>query len=241
MEERVGDFGDEGGDLFIGQVAVLGGDALFDGPGAFGIVGEEEVVVVGFDEERVEVAEFGGHAAGDVAGVGEHAEGGVVGVEDESDWVDGVVLDGEGIDVEVFDGERLAWVEGFPLGVGDGFADHVGGGVGGEDRDGEGFQEGAEAIDVVAVFVGEEDGVDGFRGDADLVEAELELAGGEAGINEDADVVAIDHCGIAATAATEHCEPHGGGSWAGLGVAGKHKWKIGGWVGIVAWNGGWRW
>lgn len=185
---------------------------MFDGPGAFGVGFEEGFVVVGLDEECVELAEVVDEVGGDVADIGDVAEAaGVVG-EDEADGVDGVVLDGEGLDGGFAEGEGLSCFEEFPVSAFDaGFADDAGGGVGGVDGDGVLFEEVFEAADVIAVFVSDEDAGEGGGVDAEELEAGGELFGGEAGIDEDAEAEAIDEGGVATAAAAEDGESHAGG------------------------------
>ncbi len=98
-----GDFGDELRGGLVGEVPVAGEDALFDGPGAFGVVLEEGFVVVGFDHEGVDALDGVDDLARGVAEVREDAEGGVGGGDDESYGVSGVVGDGEGLDAEFGD------------------------------------------------------------------------------------------------------------------------------------------
>lgn len=98
-----GDFGDELGGGLVGEVAVAGEDALFDGPGAFGVVLEEGFVVVGFDHEGVDALDGVDDLARGVAEVREDAEGGIGGGDDEPYGVGGVVRDGEGLDAEFGD------------------------------------------------------------------------------------------------------------------------------------------
>jgi len=94
----VGDFCEEFGYLGVGKVAVAGGDALLDGPGTLGVVGEELVVVVRLDEKGGEAAEAGFHGGGDLAGIGDEAEAVGAVSEDETYGIDGIMLDGEGLD-----------------------------------------------------------------------------------------------------------------------------------------------
>jgi hypothetical protein len=98
-----GDFGDELGGGLVREVAVAGEDALFNGPGAFGVVLEEGFVVVGFDHEGVDALDGVDDLARGVTEVGEDAEGGIGGGDDESHGVGGVVRNGEGLDAEFGD------------------------------------------------------------------------------------------------------------------------------------------
>jgi hypothetical protein len=95
-----GDFGYELGSGLVGEVPVAREDALFDGPGAFGVVLEEGFVVVGFDHKGVDALDGVDDLARGVAEVGEDAEGGICGGDDEPYGVGGVVGNGEGLDAE---------------------------------------------------------------------------------------------------------------------------------------------
>jgi hypothetical protein len=61
---------------------------------------------------------------------------------------------------------------------------------------------------VVAVLVGDEDGVESVEGFPDAGEQFAQAAGGEAGVDEDARVVGLQEGGVAAAAGAENAEPH---------------------------------
>lgn len=114
-EAGMGDLVEETCGLIVGEVTVLGADSLFGAPGAFGVGGEEVGVVVGLDEEHLDVAQGLGHAMGDVAGIGEDAEfAGVGGFDHEADGVHGIVVNGVGVDGGVAEREGLPGFEEFP-------------------------------------------------------------------------------------------------------------------------------
>lgn len=171
----------------IAEVAVATEDALFGGPGASGIFLEEFEVVVGFEDEDVGGADALDDEFSGVAEVGEEADVAGGGAEEEADGVLGVVGDGERIDRDIAEIEGATGLE---LSEGEGVFALALDGFGGEavavDGDAEFSGDGAEAHDMVGVFVGDEDTVEGFGGAADTGEALADLASAEAGIDEQA-------------------------------------------------------
>lgn len=114
------------------------------------------------------------------------------------------MLDGEGLNGEVVDGEGLAGLEDLPISGRQALlADDVGGIPGGVEGDGEFFQEILQAAGVIAVLVGEEDGAEAGGIDPEGGEAEGELLGGEAGIDEDAGGAALEDGGVSGGAGAE--------------------------------------
>lgn len=206
-ETGMGELGDEFGGLGVGEVAVAGADALFGGPGALGVGLKEGFVVVGLDEEAVNAAEALDHAAGDKADIAEEAEFRARPLEDEADGIDGVVLDRKGFDMNIADAEDLSGVEDFPRGSLDpGVLDDTGGGGGGVNWNWHLIQQYPEASNVVAVFVGEQDTIEGFRRNPQPPDAGNELLGAESGIDQQAHAFRLDHCRISRTPAAQHCE-----------------------------------
>ena len=100
-------------------MAVAGGNTLLDRPRAFRVELEEFVIIVRLDEEGGEPVEVVDHVRGDVTRIGEEPETQAAAVDDESDGIDRIVLDREGLDGEMIDRKRLAGLEGFPCGLAD--------------------------------------------------------------------------------------------------------------------------
>jgi hypothetical protein len=146
-------------------VAGAGENALLDDPGV-GADFEHIEIVIGFEDEAIGLAEMDSNVIREVAEISADGDLGAVGTEGESDGVSGVVRDGEGMDVDVADGETLASLDGFY--AAEAFAERVGEdalqGVHGGLSDIEWrFPEAedlGEAVAVVGVFVGDEDGVE---------------------------------------------------------------------------------
>ena len=205
------DFGGDLGGSVVGEMAVPGEDALLDGPGALDVVLEEAEVVVGLEDEGARGADALDDKLGGVAEVGEEADIAEGVVEHEADGVVGVMRNGEAVDLKVAEGDGGARFEELPLGE----AGHLGvEELGGEavaiDGNGVAFGEDGEAADVVAVLVGEEDGLDVGDGATDGGEAEFDLFSAEAGIDEDARVLGLEVGAVAAAATSEDGETQHG-------------------------------
>ena len=113
--------GEELGGGVVGEVADAGENTLLNRPGV-GTVAQHLEVVVGFDEQNIDLAESGldvGRQVAEVGGDG-HADGFSTGVEDEATGIGGVVRDGEGGDIEVADREINAGAEVLDRGEGGG-------------------------------------------------------------------------------------------------------------------------
>lgn len=148
--------------------------------------------MIGFEDEAIGLAEVNPDMIGKVAEVGADGDFRAVGAEREANGVGGVVGDGEGVDVNVADGETLAGLDG--LNAAEAFAESVGEdalegvhcGLGDVER---GFPEAEdlrEAVAVVGMLVGDEDGVEAVEITPDGGEAGEGFALSEASINEDA-------------------------------------------------------
>lgn len=204
-----GNGGDEFGGLVVGKVSVAAGDALFGGPGALDVGGEEVRAVVGLDEEGVKVGEALVKDGGGVAEVADDAKTAASIGEEEADGIDGVVGDGEGVDVEAGGlkggaglDEAPAWLF-FEVGGKD--LAGVGIAVNGEV---EGAEEDVEAAGVVAVLVGEEDALEGVRPYAEGVEPAAQLECGEPGVHKQGAVLSGDDGAVARAAAAEDGKMH---------------------------------
>ena len=96
-----------GGCGLVGEVSDAGKDALLDGPGV-GAVAEHLQVMIGFEQEQVNLFQLGFDVGRDVAEVGCDSHAHALGLEDEADGVCGVMRNGEWADGDVADLERLA-------------------------------------------------------------------------------------------------------------------------------------
>ncbi len=162
--------------------------------------------MVRFEQEEIGAAEMITDGFREVAEVGGDADAEAFCAEAEADGVGGVVRDGEGGDGDVADGEGLAGLEGFEL-RGEVAPGDAGRGEAGQvDGDAEEAGEGDEAADVVGVFVGDEDGVEGGGVFADGGEAVEDFAAAEARVNEQAGAAGGEKGRVAGTAACKYAE-----------------------------------
>jgi hypothetical protein len=99
-------------DGVIGKMTRAAEDALLDDPGIGADLKHIEIVI-GFEDQAIDIAEMDFDEFGHVAEVGDDGELGTVGAEGECDRVGGVVRNGEGVDVNVTDGETLPGVNRF--------------------------------------------------------------------------------------------------------------------------------
>jgi hypothetical protein len=144
-----------------------------------------------------------------VAEIGADGDFGAVGAEGEADGIGGIVRDGKGVDVDIANGEALASLdrfdaaEPFPEGVGQNALEGVHSGLGDVQR---GFPEAEdlrEAVAVVGVLVGDENGVQTVEITAYGGEAGESFALSETGVNEDASGFRFEQGQIARTARGE--------------------------------------
>jgi hypothetical protein len=184
-------------DGVIGKMTRAAEDALFDDPG-IGADLEHVEVVIGFEDQAIDIAEMDFDELGHVAEVGDDGQFCAVGAEGKGDRVGGVVWNGEGVDIDVADGEALAGVNGFKAiealaeSVGKNLVHRVHSGFGNVKR---GFPESEhlrQAVAVVGVLVGNEDAVEAGDGLFDGGEAGESFALAESGVNEEAGTLSLE-------------------------------------------------
>ncbi len=73
-EAGMGDIPDEFLNLHVGEVAMAGGDALFDRPRTFRIEFQQFVIIIGFDKKSGQVFQALFDAFGDKPGIRQQAE-----------------------------------------------------------------------------------------------------------------------------------------------------------------------
>lgn len=142
--------------------------------------------MVGFDIEIVAAFEMGLHEAGHIAEVGAKAEFEVIQADGERHGIDRIVLDGKGVDVQIAVAEGFAGGKYLEAGSRvEVFHDPFGGFGIGKDGDvvliGEDFQ----ALDVIGMLMGDQNGVD--FGDIDVDFGEFGFQGfcADAGVDQD--------------------------------------------------------
>lgn len=171
----------------IGEVAVTAKDALFQTPRAARVFLQELQIMVGFQDNDVRAADAFDDELGGMAEVRKETDGASAGIQDEADRVLGIVRDGEGIDTHLAEfkggaGDEHAAIElGLELAF-DGFAGVAIAVDGNVELGGDG----GEALDVIAVLVGDEDARQPFGSTADGGEALADLAAAKTGIDEQA-------------------------------------------------------
>ncbi len=185
----VGDLLEQGQGLGVREMALSAGNSLLERPGSQGVV-QERFVVIGLQNQRLAGLEplpdqFGSHAH-----VGDDADSGVGSgrrfpVDDESDGFIGVMGYGEGFHSHVAYVEGGAGRENLPGGRG-GFAaggQGVGGAAVGVDGDRMLTGQDVQSDGMIAMFVGEANGVNVGEGNADFLQFARGIARAQAGIH----------------------------------------------------------
>lgn len=184
-------------------------DPLFGRPWALGISRQQFIIVVCLDKQSVQIAQAIQHAARHVTDIRDEAEFFFIIADHETDWVHGIVVNGEAADRGSADLEGLRGFEGFPNATIDaGFLDNFSRCGCGENGNRVLFEENFEAFDVIAVFVSEQDAMERCRLDAEVGEAEIELFRAQSGVDQQTHVAALDHRRISTTATAKNREPH---------------------------------
>jgi hypothetical protein len=189
----------------IRKMSGAGEDALLDDP-RVGADFQHVEIVIGFEDEAIGLAEMNLDEFGHVAEIGADGHLGAVRPKSEADGIGGVVRDGESVDVNVADGKALASLDGFDAAealsesVGEDALEGVHGGFGDVQRRFPDAEDLREAVAVVGVFVGDEDGVEMVDVAFDSGEAGEGFAFAETGVNEDAGGVAFQQGDVARTA-----------------------------------------
>jgi len=183
--------GKEFADGVIGEMAGTGKDALLDDPGIRADL-EHVEIVIGFEDEAIGLAEVDSDVIGEVAEIGADCDFSAVGAEGEADRVGCVVRDGEGVDVDIADGEALAGLDGFDAaealakGIGEDAVECIHGRFSDVERRFPEAEDLGQAVAVVGVFVGDKNGVKAVDVALNGGEAGESFAFSEAGVNEDA-------------------------------------------------------
>lgn len=178
---------------------------LFDYPGIRPDL-EHIEVVVRFQNQAIGRAQVDLHKFGHVAEVGADRDLRAVGAKSESDRVGRIVRNREGMNIDVTDGKTLASLNGFDAAqaLAEGFGQdalklgHCGPGhIQGCFPDTENL---GEAVAMVGVFVGDQDGVEVADFGSDRGEPREGFAFSEPGINEDAGAFGFEQREIARAA-----------------------------------------
>ena len=161
---------------FVREMAMASKDALLEAPGTARAVLKHLHIVIGFEHED---------EPGHVAEIGYESEVAGRGAEQKTDRVLGVVGNGEGVHLHVGDFEARAGVEepAVEMVFEDPLKFFLGGAVA-IDGDVEFLRDAGQSLDMVGVFVGDEDGGEIFRHPADVLKALADLARAEPGIHK---------------------------------------------------------
>jgi len=178
-------FGGVGGGL-VGEVTLASENALFEAPGTVRTFLEHADIVVGLQHQHIRVADSIEDVFGDVTEVRDETDIAGGGPEQEPDRILGVVRDVEGLDDDVADFKTLACFEEAAVeACAEGAFRFLLGGAVAVDGDAEFAGDADESLDMVAVLVGDEDGIEVFGRAAEGGQSLADLSGAEAGVDED--------------------------------------------------------
>jgi hypothetical protein len=196
-------------DGVIGKMAGAGKYALLDDP-RIGANLEHIEVVVGFEDQTIGFAEVDFDKLGHVTEVGADGNLGAVSAKSETDGIDGIVRDGEGVDVDVADRKALAGLNGFDAAetLAEGFRENAledaHGGFGNVKRALPETEDLREAIAMIGVLVSDEDGVEMIEVRFDGRETSKSFAFTEAGVYKDAGAFGFEQGKIARAAGRQN-------------------------------------
>jgi hypothetical protein len=145
-----------GGD--VREMPVAGEDALLDRPWSPGIPLQQPLVVIHFDQDRLDSAKRIEDQSGGIAEVGEHSKARTIRGNSKPDGVHGVMRDGKCPDLEAAKGKWRAGLKKVPVGVHqagilqDACGEHIA-----EDGQWMARQHDFQGAGMVAMFVREED------------------------------------------------------------------------------------
>jgi hypothetical protein len=192
-------------DRMIGKMAGARKDTLLNDP-RIGADLEHVEVVVGFEDETISFAKVDFDELRHVAKVGADGNLGAVGTKGEPDGIDGVVRNGEGVDVDVADAKTLAGLNGFDAAealaesFGENALKNAHGGLSHVKRTLPQTEDLRKAVAVIGVLVGDEDGVEMIEVRFDRGEASKSFAFTEASVNNDAGAFGFEQGKIARAA-----------------------------------------
>ena len=192
-------------DCVIGKMASAGEYALLDDPRIRADF-EHVEVVVGFEDETISFAEVDFDELRHVAEVGADGNLGAVGAKRETDRIDSIVRNGEGVDVNVANTKALSGLYAFDAtqalaeGLGENALKNAHGGLGDVKRTLPETEDLRETVAMIGVLVGDEDGVQMIEVGFDGGEAGESFAFTEASVNKDAGAFGFEQSKIARAA-----------------------------------------
>jgi hypothetical protein len=202
--ETVG-IGEVFADSVIGKMTSAGKNALLNDPRIRADL-EHVEVVIGFENKTISFAEVDFDELGHVAEVSADGHLGAVGAKGETDGIDGIVRDGESVDVDVANTKALARLNGFNAteALAEGFRENAlknaHGRFGDEKRRLPETENLRKTVAVIAVLVSDEDSVEVIEVAFDGGKAGKSFAFAEASVNKDAGVFGFEQGKIARAA-----------------------------------------
>ena len=194
------------GGVLVGQMTMPPGDALLEAPGTAGVLQHLEIMI-GFQHEHVGLANALEHEFGGMAEVGHKPNIARRGAEQETDRIRGIVRNAESIDDDVTEFKAAAGAEdaaieprlklefdglfGEPIAI---------------DRNVELGTQADQTVDVIRVFVGDQDAGQTLRNLADRSEALARLPDAETSIDQQPGFSAFQVGAIAAGTAAQNGE-----------------------------------
>ena len=198
------DLRDGFGGGFIREMAVAAQNALLEAPRTARTILQHLYVMIGFKDEDIRGTRAFNHQLGHVPEIGDEPEVAGGSVEQKSDRVLGVMRDGEGVHLHVGDFKARAGVKepAVEAGFEDAFKFIFGGAVA-VNGDVEFLCDAGESLNMVGVFVGDENGGEILRRAPDAGKALPNLARAEAGIHKYPRLSGFDVGAIPARTAAE--------------------------------------
>jgi len=153
---------------FIGKMAVTAKDALLETPGPADAILQHFHIVIGFEHQHIRGAGAFDDKLGDVAEVGDEPDVAGGGVNQKSDRVLGVMWDGERVNQQIGNFKARAGLKqvAVELGLKLKFKRILGSAIA-INRDVQFLRDAGEAVNVITVLVGDEDGGEILRCAAD--------------------------------------------------------------------------
>lgn len=192
----------------VGEMAIAAHHALLDAP-RIGADFQHLEVVIRFEQQKVDAGQMKADGIRDIAEVGEQAHALAFGLDEEAHGVNGIVGDGETVDLEIGDGEALAHFDEFDRGREIFPVKRVMGARVEVDRKRAAalgllvFEEGDEAANMVTVLVADDHGGDFLGVDGAIGQTPVELAAADAGVKQDAGAAGGNQRCVARTAACQ--------------------------------------
>jgi hypothetical protein len=195
------------GGSFVGKMAVTAENALLERPRAARTILKHLHVVIGFEDEDIRWTNALDDQSRHVTEVGDEGDVAGSGAQQKADRVLGIVRDGKGVHQQVVDFKARAGVEEMAVkfGLQLKFKCFLRGAVA-INRDVQFGGDSDQSLDVVGVFVRNENGGEIFRHTTDGGEPLADLARAEPGVHKDAGFIGFDVGAIAGGTAAEDGE-----------------------------------